>query len=178
MKQLLTLAMISLMSLAAADVHAGCNLIPSASVTFRGALGATNKPFGAPGDFVEVAVQPAGCDIASAGFQPLATDHDVTIVFTPAGKGQRRVAFLTSNCNVAAAKQAACEATKDVGAGNVTCVDTRAALALVTRNGVPHLSFRFPDTDAILAPDTDRRTLSGPATIAVANGSRGANVRG
>jgi hypothetical protein len=35
--------------LVAARAHAGCNLIPSAEITARGALGATNKPYAGPG---------------------------------------------------------------------------------------------------------------------------------
>src|SRR5262245_20402133 len=150
-------------------VRAACNLIPSASQTFRSTLGATNKPFAAPGDFVEVSVRPARCDVASAGFGAAASDHVVTVVFTPPLGGARRVAFLTADtCGSPAsmARQAACEAI--VGAGRVACIGGAAAnLALVTRNGVPNLSFRFPDTDALFAPDADDRTLSGPAAIAV-----------
>src|SRR4051794_6414764 len=44
--------------LAASDADAGCNIIPSATQTFRGALGSTNRPFAGPGDFVEVGVEP------------------------------------------------------------------------------------------------------------------------
>lgn len=150
-----------------AAAHGACNLIPSATQTFRGSLGATNKPYAAPGDFVEVAVQTDGCDGASPGLQAPATNYDVTIVFTPPGKGQRRVVFLTANCAAAAGKKTTCEAVNGIGTGNVACVDADAALDLVTRNGVPHLSFRFPDTDAFRPPAGDRRTFSGPATVAV-----------
>ena len=47
------------------------------------------------------------------------------------------------------------------------CVDAQAGLALLTRGGVPHLAFRFPDTDALFGPPGDVRTLTGPVTIAV-----------
>jgi Tol biopolymer transport system component len=163
------LASFAAATLAPRPAGAACNLIPSAIQTFRSTLGSTNKPFAAPGDFVEVGVRPAVCDVASPGLQPAATDHDVTVVFTPHNKGQRRVVVLTASCAAAAGKLAACEATKGVGPGNVACVDTGATLALVTRLGVPHLSFRFPDTDAFLGAPNDRRTLAGPATIAVTN---------
>src|SRR6185369_446984 len=92
--------------------RAACNLIPSASQTFRSALGATNKPFAAPADFVEVSVQPAACDVGSPGLLPNATDHDVTIAFTPPNRGQARVVLLTESCAASAGKIAACEATK------------------------------------------------------------------
>lgn len=151
-------------------VHAACNLIPSASMTFRGAVGAVNRPFAAPGDFVEVGLDPTRCDSRSPGFATDGADHVVTIVFTPVG-GQARVVVLTAgSCTGGAMKNAqlACAATAGVGAGNVSCV--RVAdddLATVDRNGSRRLSFRFPDTDAAFAPDGDDRTLSGPATIAV-----------
>src|SRR5882724_1341455 len=152
------------------EAHAACNLIPSASKTFRGALGATNRPFAAPGDFVEVAVDPSRCDTGSSGFAADGEDHVVTIVFKPTG-GQARVVFLTAaSCSGGSMKSArlACEATAGVGAGNVFCVQAPPNdLAVVDRNGSRRLSFRFPDTDAFLAPDADDRTLSGPATIAV-----------
>src|SRR5262249_49168546 len=41
------------------------------------------------------------------------------------------------------------------------------SMALVERDGTRHLSFRFPDTDALLPPSGDGRTLAGPAAIAV-----------
>lgn len=146
-----------------------CNVIPSASQAFRGTLGATNRPFAAPGDFVEVGVQPARCDVASVGFGATAAEHMVTLVFTPPGTGQRRVVFLTSDpCSNQKGKQKACEAIPGVGVGNVTCVEgATAALAMVDRNGERRVSFRFPDTDPVLAPDGDDRTLAGPVTLAV-----------
>src|SRR5262249_41884459 len=93
------------------DAHAACNLIPSAAKTFRGALGATNRPFAGPGDFVEVAVDPTRCDAASPGFGADGSDHVVTIVFTPSG-GQARVVFLTAAACTSGATKAlrqACE---------------------------------------------------------------------
>jgi Tol biopolymer transport system component len=153
----------------AVEAGAACNLIPSARQTFRASLGSTNRPYAAPGDYVEIGVRPGGCDAASPGFGGIASDHIVTVVFTPPANGTRRVAFLTADdCSSPAsvAKLAACEAT--VGAGRVACVGGSAAnLALVDREGIPHLSFRFPSTDALAAPDGDQRTLSGPATLAV-----------
>src|SRR5262245_1763886 len=73
---------------------AACNLIPSASSSFRSTLGSTNKPYAAPGDYVEVSVRPGGCDVTSPGLGALASDHVVTVVFTPSQNGTRRVAFL------------------------------------------------------------------------------------
>ncbi len=155
-------------SLVGGEANAACNLIPSASKTFRGALGAINRPFAAPGDFVELGVDPTRCDDASPGFTADGKDHVVTIVFAPTG-GQARVVFLTAgSCGSGSNKalRQACEGT--VGAGNVSCVQAPPNdLAIVERNGARRLSFRFPDTDAFLAPDGDDLTLSGPATLAV-----------
>ena len=44
-----------------------CNVIPGAIQTFRSTLGLANKPYAAPGDFVEVAVRPGECDVRSPG---------------------------------------------------------------------------------------------------------------
>ncbi len=150
------------------DAHAGCNIIPSASTTFRGAIGSTNKPFAGPNDFVEVGVEPARCDSISPGLGAAGDDHVVSIVFTPTG-GTPHVVFLTADaCSSGQAKalRTACEST--AGVGNVACVQASPNdLAIVDRNGIPKLAFRFPDTDALLAPDGDNRSLSGPAAIAV-----------
>src|SRR5262245_60907667 len=152
------------------EAGAACNLIPSASQTFRSTLGATDRPFAGPGDFVEVGVDQARCDLASPGLSANGADHVVTIVFRPTG-GQARVVFLTADsCTNGTSKslRQACESTPGVGTGNVSCVEAALNdLAIVDRNGSRRLAFRFPDTDAFLAPDSDDRTLSGPATIAV-----------
>jgi hypothetical protein len=163
---------LTLTTAAARQADAACNLIPSASKSFRGTLGDLNRPFAAPGDFVEIGASPARCAAASPGFSAVEDDQIVSVVFEPQG-GTPRIAFITTaDCNGAdaLAKRSACEAT--VGPGNVACVQAGALassinLAVVERNGERKVSFRFPDTDALLAPDLDDRTLSGPATIAV-----------
>src|SRR5215471_18220165 len=86
-----------LVILAHGRADAACNLIPSATETFRSTLGATNKPFAAPGDFVEVSVRPGRCDVTSPGLGLQASDHIVTVVFTPPSRGPVRVAFLTAD---------------------------------------------------------------------------------
>ena len=166
------LALAALTAAAPRRADAACNLIPSASKSFRGTLGDLNRPFAAPGDFVEVGASPARCAGKSPGFSASEDGQIVSVVFKPPG-GSSRVAFITAgDCNGADAlqKKSACEAT--VGAGNVSCVQAgpfspSINLAVVDRNGERKVSFRFPDTDALLAPDLDQRTLSGPATIAV-----------
>lgn len=173
MRSLLSLFAASLLVIVSAvRSHAGCNLIPSANPTFRSSLGSASKPYAAPGDFVEIGVDPNRCNVASQGLLPTASEHIVTLVFTPTG-GQSRVVFLTTDdCDFMATKTQACEATPGVGVGAVTCVRANAfgaptSLALVERNGEPRLSFRFPDTDALLGGEDDDTTLAGPVRIAV-----------
>src|ERR1043165_3787645 len=85
---------------AVVEARAACNLIPSASKTCRGALGDVNRPFAAPGDFVEVGASPARCAGTSPGFSEVAGNQIVTVVFKPPGNGTRRVAFVTPlDCN-------------------------------------------------------------------------------
>jgi len=40
------------------QAHASCNLIPGTEKTFDAALGATNRPFAAPGETLEVRLRP------------------------------------------------------------------------------------------------------------------------
>jgi hypothetical protein len=82
--------------LAAATADAACDLIPSASITFRGALGSINRPFSAPGEIVELRLSPV-CDAASTGFATSAADHVVTLVFTPPD-GPRNVIVMSPDC--------------------------------------------------------------------------------
>ena len=152
--------------------HAACNLIPSASTAFRGTLGSADRPFAAPGDFVEIAVPPERCAAASPGFSPVAADHVVTLVFTPQAGAPRRVVVLTTEACTSAAVQAKLQACPVPSGGSVTCLQVNQPggptdLAVVERNGARRLSFRFPDTDGIFPPDGDARTLAGPITIAV-----------
>src|SRR5262245_25300333 len=58
--------------------HAGCALIPGTEKTFNATLGATNRPFAAPGESIELRLRP--CD-ASPGLSAAAANHVVTVVF-------------------------------------------------------------------------------------------------
>ena len=152
------------------DAGAACNLIPSAAKTFRGAIGATNRPFAAPGDFVEVGVEPGRCDAESPGIASAGDDAVVSVVFKPAGYQSRVVFITTASCGSGKIKslREACESTPGLGVGTVTCVHASDTdLAVVERNGERRLAFRFPDTDALLPPGGDGRSLAGPAAIAV-----------
>src|SRR5204862_284223 len=71
-------------ALRGSPAHAGCNLIPGATKTFAGTLGATNRPFSAPGEPVEINVR--GCD-ASPGLAATGPEHVVSVVIKPAAGG-------------------------------------------------------------------------------------------
>ena len=154
--------------------RAGCNLIPQAQPVFRGTLGTLDRPFAGPGDFVELHVRPGVCDGASPG---LGTDPSalvVTLLFTPAGGPKRAVVLTTQSCSDVAltAQLATCAATPGMSNGGVACVQMNQSgpvdMGIITRSdGAPRLRFRFPNTDAIVAPGGDDHTLAGPATIAV-----------
>src|SRR5262249_36543858 len=126
--------------------HTCCNLIPGTAETFNARLWATNRPFAAPGETLEVLTRP--CDVGTSGIMPLATDHVVTLVFTPPN-GPKNAVVLTADADCAttiAPKLAACRA--QLGGGTVLCAPAaQSGLAVVARDDGPHLSFRFPDTD-------------------------------
>jgi hypothetical protein len=147
----------------APEAGAGCNLIPGTEKVYGGALGATNRPYAAPGERLELQLRP--CD-ASGGFLPNGADHVVTLVFTPPGGGSRRVVALAANCG--AVDLSACSAAP--GVLSATCVTANPA-TLTTRidvdRGDRRLVFSFPDTDALAAPDGDDVTLAGPVAIGV-----------
>src|SRR5688572_4869561 len=78
--------------------RAACNLIPQAVQTFRAARGTANRPYAAPGDYVEVAVRPGGCDVgatALSGPDGPTSSYVVSLIFTPPDNGPRRVVFLS-----------------------------------------------------------------------------------
>jgi hypothetical protein len=148
--------------LGANRAHAACNLIPSATQSFRAARGVANRPFAGPGEFVEL--RSGSC----AGPTPLfaSTDPDdyaVTFVFVPPAGGPRHVIVLATTC------------TGITDCGAATDTECRIAgpndLAIMVRDGENRLQFRFPDTDNlidVLDDDADDdRTLSGPVRIAV-----------
>ena len=162
---------LSLFALRAEPVRAGCDLIPQSQPIFRSALGTVDRPFAGPGDFVELHVRPAICDQASPGLPANVDDVVVTLVFEPPTGPKRAVVLTTESCSSSgvAAKLAACDATP--GIADAACVQMnqggRVDMAIVERDGIPRLQFRFPDTDAFLDGAIDDRTLAGPVTIAV-----------
>jgi len=147
---------------------ASCNLIPGTVNTFNGTLGATNRPYAAPGERVEVRTR--SCDAAA---RPLPDDTAglvVTIVFTPAGDAPRNAAILSGGrCADLEKARAACEAS--LGGGTATCVDGEDAGLVVVPSEPRRLSFKFPDTYRTDPQRPDVRMLAGPAAIAVSDTS-------
>lgn len=149
----------------AEHADAGCNLIPSAQITFRGAVGSADRPFAGPGDMVELRARAEVCDAASVGFSATPADEVVTFLFTPPG-GATNIIVVANDCTDIDA-QPACP-----GAASRRCQDADAPgrpsdLAIVERDGERRLLVRFPDTDADLPPAGDAHTFSGPVRIVV-----------
>ncbi len=182
----ISVALLALLGLAR-HADAGCNLIPGTAKSFNAALGATNRPFAAPGERLEVTLR--DCDAGTVGLTADAADHLVTIVFQPP-TGPRNAVVLTSAANCSALKKplATCAA-QLTGGGTATCIAAaNSGLAIVEHNGERFLSFRFPDTrstcsggsnagkrctqpsdcsDGTCVAGDEDSTLAGPAAIAV-----------
>ena len=146
------------------DARAGCNLIPGTAKSFSAALGATNRPYAAPGERLEIRLR--SCD-ASPGFllrRRRSRRHPVVPSRAPARTRPRSCSRPTA----ASVDLAACSAAP--GVVSATCGRWRAG-ELQTRIDVDErdrrLTFTFPDTDALLAPDGDDVTLAGPVAIGV-----------
>jgi Tol biopolymer transport system component len=141
---------------------AACNLIPGTVRTYDSQLGATNRPFAAPGEDLEIKLR--NCD-ESPGFLPSGDQHVVTIVFK-APDGTNNVVALTDDCLDIAGDVATCGG--EPGVVSAVCQDSST---LRTRTDVDvgdlRLVFGFPNTDAEFAPAADQRTLSGRTVIAV-----------
>src|SRR5262245_4242839 len=149
-------------------VAADCNLFPGTSKAFNAELGASNRPFAAPGESVEIATRDCDTGSISQGLPLTADNYVVTVVFQPAS-GPRRVVALTTDANCITALGSRLTDCQNVpGVAGATCVGTpQSGLSIVTRDGVRYLSFQFPDTDQFVGNPSDDFTLSGPAAVAV-----------
>lgn len=145
------------------DARAACNLIPGTARTFGAVVGATNRPFAAPGERVELRLR--DCD-ASSGFLPAGNDHVVTLLWKPMSGANLRAVVLAADCGPIDLTPCS----NAPGVVSATCV-TATPGGLQTRldvdQGDRRFSFGFPDTDAILAPDADDVTLAGPVAIGI-----------
>jgi hypothetical protein len=156
-----------------AEAAAMCDVIPGVQSEFRGALGSLNRPYAIPGDEGEritITLDPSECDAASPGFLDLSggavpeDDYFVTVLFTPPQGEARNAVVLTTASNESACLAAVAGPTNGVSA---TCRVPAPGTKEIEIVDPSTLVFRFPDTDAELAPDDDDRTFSGPATITV-----------
>lgn len=148
--------------------HAGCNLIPGSIQAYSGEVGATNRPFAAPGEAVELARR--DCDSGS-DFSLTANQQYVTIAFQPSA-GTRNIAVLTADPDCSALDLNACNPLP--GGGTAICVPAPASgLQVFDRDGTTVLSFTFPDTDTLFGSGGDDLTLSGPTAIAVSPSTDG-----
>jgi hypothetical protein len=152
-----------------------CDVIPGPVAEYRGALGTLNRPYAIPGDTgqqLEITLKPGLCDAASPGFLNLGggiaeDDYFVTVLFEPPS-GARNAVVLTTAANAAACGAATSAALPLLGAGaSATCRTVGAETRELSIPSADKLVFRFPDTDAELAPDGDDLTFTGPATLAV-----------
>ena len=150
------------------QARAACNIIPSATTTFRGALGSTNRPFAGPGDFVELRVRPDVCDTNSPVFSLQPNDEVVTLVFTPPS-GPRTAIVLTNDCDAvtnvpcADATQTVCVEVNKASPATATVKVKNPGLVVKEVEGERRLGIRFPDTAGL----NNGHNLSGPVTIAV-----------
>jgi len=148
----------------ATGAEAACNLIPGTLKSFNSTLGASNRPFAAPGESVELRLRP--CD-PSPGIGAAAGDQVVTVVFTPPS-GTPNAVVLTSagDCSGLASQLTTCEGA--LSGGTATCLAApQSDLQVVDRDGVRFLGFTFPDTDDLVLLADDDVTLSGRARIGV-----------
>ena len=153
-------ATLSLFSIAV-QAQAACNLIPGTAKTFDSILGATNRPFAAPGEPLEIRLRT--CDDESSGFLPSGDDHAVTVVFR-APDGTNRVVVLANDCT--GVDTATCDAAP--GVASAICLATPGLTTFTDIDlGDRRIRFPFPSTDSEFAPGGDERSLSGPAVIAV-----------
>ncbi len=146
------------------EAEAACNLIPGTIKTFNSTLGATNRPFAAPNESVELRLRP--CDVDSPGIGATPADNVVTVVFTPPSGSPEAVVLSSGSCTSINAQLAACST--GLGGGVARCVPNQA-LTVFDREGVRHLRFPFPDTDSSIGTVADDITRAGPAKIAVSS---------
>lgn len=166
---------------APSPVLAECDVIPGTTNQFRAALGSVDRPYAAPGDFVEITIRPDVCDGASAlrdllAAGPLEGNVRVTLVFEPPAGGPKSAVILSMPA--AAPTQGQLDnCAAQLGAGGSAGLAQAAATGdLATRPALPgqterRLRFRFPDTDGEVGQASDDRTLSGPVTILVTKAS-------
>ncbi|MBI3784003.1 MAG: hypothetical protein HY270_11440, partial [Deltaproteobacteria bacterium] len=146
--------------------RAACNLIPQTAKTFNSTLGATNRPFAAPGESVELRVRP--CDASSPGIAASPAANVVTVMFTPTNGAGRHAMILTTAPDCSGLDLSNCTAANLGATGSATCVaGASSGIEVVNRPDGRSLRFSFPDTDTLIGGANDDVTLAGPVKIAV-----------
>ena len=143
--------------------HGACNVIPRAVEQFESALGASNRPFASPGDFVEIALRRTST--SGMGGTVAAEDLVALFVFSPPA-GKKTIVGVGSACVPDALS--VCESFPEVY--EAACVETPADDIRVRVNeaGLPTaVAVRFPSTDELFDGVVDDRGLTGPVTIAI-----------
>ena len=162
MRSAVAFAVVLQLVLAVASVkqaYAGCNLIPGTAKTFNATLGATNRPFAAPGERLEVTLRSCDPGTLVPTPTPVPTDNVVTVIFQPPS-GAKNAVILTAAADCSAINPQLAGCATQLGGGTATCLaGTQAGVEIVDHDGQPFLSFLFPDT---------RSTCSGGAN----NGKR------
>src|SRR5262245_9829024 len=155
-------AVVAMLLLGSREAHAGCNVIPGATQTFRASQTTVDRPYSAPGDFVTLGLDPT-CYTVERAFSTNPADQVVTVVFTPPQNGPRNVVVLASSARCAGVSPHTCPRAV------TTClpIDQLQQPIAVEVPDPQHLRFRFPDTDGLVRGATDALTLTGAATIAV-----------
>lgn len=144
------------------EAEAACNLIPGTVRTFNSTLGATNRPFAAPNENVELRLRP--CDVNTPGIGATPAENIVTVVFTPPSGLPEAIVLTSGDCTAINAELAACSAS--LAGGTASCLPNRP-IDVIDRSGVRHLRFPFPDTDSSILTPFDDITRAGPTKIAV-----------
>jgi hypothetical protein len=162
------LSALLLVVLSPALSRATCNVIPGVVNQFQGTRGTLDRPYASPDDWVDVSLHPACvASDAAATFGSTAGDQAVTIVFVPPAPGPRST-IVIGDCSRLTIPQ--CAAPFGVGPccqPIISDPDRGPDLTLYVREGLTHLRFRFPDTDAWVRQPSDDLTLTGPAIVAL-----------
>jgi len=120
--------------LAPSAARGACNLIPQTEKTFDSVRGATTRPFAAAGEPLEVRLRP--CDVGAPTISTNATNHLVTVIYTPTGSGAKNAIVLTAaaDCSAVTPLLSACKTQPGAGS-DAQCVSlSGSGMQAVTRN--------------------------------------------
>jgi Tol biopolymer transport system component len=155
--------------------YAVCDSFPGVAAIFPGALGALNRPYASPSDFLEVRLRRNVCDAASPGFTTGAAFADrISLFFTPPF-GPPTALILATDCSFFdASVEAACIADLGHVAARAQCATLAATdvqLIDLPEFNETRVKFRFPDTDGLIDAVDDDRTLAGPTKVVATTSS-------